>query len=124
MTATLVFHGKPPFHVYLRQQRNKEPAREMSRTFQGFRGEITIQPETSGTYAYSFTSLSDANYKRVPLDGPTITQSVHPPAAAFFVTPEGGKNVLNVCSGNTVEVDVELRVRYAYMHSQSTNQCT
>ncbi len=78
-------HGKPPFQVYYKQKRNDESEKEMSRVFQGSRGDITLQPENSGTYTYSFTHLSDANYKRIKLDGPSISQVVHPLASACFV---------------------------------------
>ena len=80
----------------------------MSRTFQGSRGEIILQPPESGTYTYKFTSLSDANYKRIDLEGPVIQQKVHPLASASFVN-HGGK-LINSCSGSTVDVDVDLRV--------------
>lgn len=84
----------------------------MSRSFQGSRGEITLQPESSGNYTYTFTSLSDANYRRVKLDGPSITQVVHPLASASFASVGGGRKSINSCSGNTVDVEVDLRVSF------------
>lgn len=86
----------------------------MHRSFQGSRGEIVLQPESSGNYTYTFVALSDANYKRVKLDGPSINQIVHPLASANFVftsaTGVGSKRSVNSCSGNVVEVEVEMRV--------------
>ncbi len=71
------------------------------------------QPENSGTYTYSFTHLSDANYKRIKLDGPSISQVVHPLASAGFVfyssTGTSNRRIINSCSGNTVDVEVDLR---------------
>ena len=82
----------------------------MSRTFQGSRGEITLQPESSGNYTYKFMSISDANYQRVKFDGPSIDQVVHPLASASFANMASGRKSINSCSGSTVDVDVDLRV--------------
>ena len=86
----------------------------MHKTFQGSRGEIILQPESSGNYTYTFVALSDANYKRVKLDGPSINQIVHPLASASFVFSSasgvGSKRTVNSCSGSTVDVEVDLRV--------------
>lgn len=106
-------HGKPPFQIYYQQKRNNEAFKEMSRIFQGSRGEIVLQPESSGNYTYTFTSLSDANYRRIKLDGPTIDQVVHPLAAANFATSGGSgtaRRSVNSCSGNKVGVEIDLRV--------------
>ncbi|KAH8120086.1 hypothetical protein DFH11DRAFT_1558255 [Phellopilus nigrolimitatus] len=113
VSAYLVLHGKPPFQVFYQQKRNSEPIKEMSRTFQGSRGEITLQPESSGDYTYTFVSLSDANYKRIKLDGPSINQVVHPLASASFVfngaSGVGSRRSINSCSGSAVDVEVDLR---------------
>jgi nucleoporin POM152 len=112
--ASLILHGTPPFVVYYRTQQDKEPARELSKTFPGSRGELSLQPERSGHYSYSFIQISDANYKKVELQGPSIDQVVHPLAAAEFASGQAGsmrnKRVLSSCSGDTVDVDVDLRV--------------
>lgn len=86
------------------------------KTFNTARGELTLQPERSGRYIYKFTSLSDSNYKKVGLNGPSIDQIVHPLASAEFVeggrsASSGRKKVINVCEGASVNADVELRVR-------------
>ncbi|KAI5121322.1 hypothetical protein M0805_003789 [Coniferiporia weirii] len=113
VSAFLVLHGKPPFQVVYQQRRNSEPVEEMSRMFQGSRGEIILQPERSGNYTYTFVHLNDANYKRVKLDGPSINQIVHPLASASFVfnsaSGVGSKRSINSCSGNVVDVEVDLR---------------
>lgn len=94
-------------------QRDNEPARELVKTFATSRGELTIQPERSGHYTFTFLQLSDANYKKVALKGPSIDQVVHPPASADFAhhASSGGrsKRKINSCSGKTVDVDVDLR---------------
>lgn len=112
VSASLVFHGTPPFHVYYRIQRDNEPPREHSKTFASSRGELTLQPESSGHYKFTFTRVSDAYYG-VDLDGPSIDQLIHPLAAAEFVGPNtSGKNkkMISSCDGNNVSVDVDLRV--------------
>jgi nucleoporin POM152 len=86
-------------------------------TINGSRGEITLQPDTSGSYTYTFTSLSDANYQNIKLGGPVIKQTVYPLASAMFVgarTPHG-KNVDKIrettvqsCAGDVVDVPVGL----------------
>lgn len=117
VSASLVLHGTPPFHVHYRTQRNKEAPRDLSKTFPSSRGESTLQPERSGHYVYNFVQLSDANYKKVELNGPSIDQVVHPLAAAEFVRAEHGarnKRMINSCSGNMVDVEVDLRVCYSY----------
>ncbi|KAI0727871.1 hypothetical protein C8Q72DRAFT_876158 [Fomitopsis betulina] len=85
---------------------NKEPPKEISKSFTSSRGELTIQPERSGHYAFTFLHLSDANYKKVNLNGPSIDQVVHPPAHAEFSHRE---RRLAAARGSTVDVDVDLR---------------
>ncbi|KAG7099638.1 hypothetical protein E1B28_001464 [Marasmius oreades] len=113
VSASLVLHGAPPFYVYYQIQKDSEPAIERSKTFPTSRGEFTLQPEHSGHYTFTFTKISDANYKKVDLNGPTIDQIVHPPASADFITrgDAGGrqKKAISSCEGNLVDVDVELR---------------
>lgn len=115
VAASLVLHGTPPFRVSYRMQREKEHPRELHETFSGSRGEMTLQPPRSGRYVYTFTHITDANYNKVELDGPTIDQVVHPLATAHFV--QAGvrgreKATVNSCSGNTVDVEVELEVSW------------
>ncbi|KAI0049256.1 hypothetical protein FA95DRAFT_1571322 [Auriscalpium vulgare] len=112
VAASLVLHGTPPFSVYYRMQRDKEPPRELVKNFMTSRGEMTLQPPQSGHYIYSFSHLSDANYNKVELKGPSIDQIVHPLASASFVhsgDPGREKLFINSCSGNTVELETELR---------------
>jgi nucleoporin POM152 len=111
VAASLVLHGTPPFHVYYRMQRDREPARELVKTFHNSRGEMTLQPSQSGHYIYSFSHLSDANYNKVELKGPPIDQIVHPLASAAFPATSGrDRIVINSCSENFVGVDVTLTV--------------
>lgn len=110
-----MLHGTPPFQVYYRVQRDNEPPRELSKTFTSSRGELTIQPEQSGHYTFSFLQISDNFYRKVDLKGPSIDQVIHPLAAADFVGGRGGsgKRLISSCAGGTVDVDVELRVSYS-----------
>jgi nucleoporin POM152 len=111
VAASLVLHGTPPFHVYYHMQRDKEPARELVKTFYNSRGEMTLQPSQSGHYIYSFSHLSDANYNKVELKGPTVDQIVHPLASAVFAGSSGRDRLtINSCSENSVDVDVNLMV--------------
>jgi len=111
VSATLVLHGIPPFQVYYRVQRDNQPPRELSKTFASSRGELTLQPERSGHYIFTFVQMSDTYYKRVQLNGPSIEQVVHPLAAADFVTSHtGNRRMMSSCEGGMVGVDVDLRV--------------
>ena len=108
----MVLHGSPPFQVSYTKRKDKEPAREFSKTFTGSRAEFTDQPEDSGHYTFTFTHLSDANYKRIELAGPSINQVVHPPASADFahnVAGTRGRKKISSCSGSAVDVDVDLK---------------
>lgn len=111
MSASLILHGTPPFQVHYRSQQDHHAPRELVKNFYGSRGEITLQPEHSGHYTYTFTALSDANYKKIKLDGPNIDQLVHPLASVDFAqNAQGGrKRRINSCSGSVVDVDVELK---------------
>lgn len=112
VSASLVLRGTPPFQVHYRVQRDKEAPRELSKTFTSSRGELTLQPERSGHYIFTFVQMSDANYKKVELKGPSIDQVIHPLAAADFASGKtgGNKRMISSCEGSTVGVDVELRV--------------
>ncbi|KAF8078923.1 hypothetical protein FPV67DRAFT_84986 [Lyophyllum atratum] len=110
VSASLVLHGTPPFYVYYRMQRDNEPPRDLRETFSTSRGELTIQPDRSGHYKFTFTQMSDTNYKKVELQGPSIDQVIHPLAAADFVTTQtGNRRRISSCDGGTVSVDVDLR---------------
>ncbi|KAF8921998.1 hypothetical protein CPB85DRAFT_1247129 [Mucidula mucida] len=111
VSASLVMHGTPPFQVHYRIQRDKLPAQDISKTFASSRGELTLQPERSGHYVFSFQHISDANYKKVDLHGPSIDQIIHSPASADFVGDRGAKNKrqLSSCEGASVDVEVELK---------------
>ncbi|KAG5722295.1 putative nucleoporin [Termitomyces sp. T112] len=110
VSASLVLRGTPPFQVFYRIQRDDESPRDQSKTFSNSRGELTLQPERSGHYTFTFTHLSDTYYKKVELKGPSIDQVIHPLAAADFVASQGGnRRRISSCDGDIVSVDVELR---------------
>jgi nucleoporin POM152 len=121
ISASLVLHGTPPFQVYYRSQADNLSPEEHVKTFASSRGEITLQPTYSGHYVYTFLQISDANYQKVELNGPSIDQVVHPLASAHFTDNSykysRTKKKINSCSGNTLDVDVLLRVRVVYLWS-------
>ncbi|KAJ7808261.1 hypothetical protein B0H14DRAFT_3112741 [Mycena olivaceomarginata] len=107
VSASLVLHGTPPFQVYYTTQRDEEPPRETAKTFPTSRGELSIQPSQAGHYTFTFAYISDSNYRRVELNGPSIDQAIHPLASAAFAGPQ--KRMLSSCAGSLVDIDVELR---------------
>ncbi|TFK30930.1 nucleoporin Pom152 [Coprinopsis marcescibilis] len=110
--SNLILRGTPPFVVYYRTQRDKEPPKELNRSFSSSRGEFPIQPERSGSYSFTFTALSDANYRRVALQGPSIDQIIRPRANADFAHSQtSGKNKreINSCAGEFIDVEVDLK---------------
>ncbi|KAH8835558.1 hypothetical protein DL96DRAFT_1666285 [Flagelloscypha sp. PMI_526] len=109
VSASLVMHGTPPFILYYRMQRDKQPPRDLSKTFPSSRGELTIQPQDDGHFVFSITQLSDANYQRVAINAPSIDQVIHPLASAEFVQSGHGRKRISSCGGNIVEVDVDLK---------------
>ncbi|KAJ3511391.1 hypothetical protein NLJ89_g4128 [Agrocybe chaxingu] len=112
VSASLILHGTPPFQIYYRIQRDKEPSREISKTYTSSRAELTLQPERSGHYVFTFVAISDANYRKIELQGPSIDQMIHPVASADFAESHGtgrGKRLVSTCSGDTVDINVELR---------------
>ncbi|KAG6837661.1 hypothetical protein H0H93_004937 [Arthromyces matolae] len=111
VSASLVLRGTPPFQVYYRMQRDNETPRDLSKTFASSRGELTLQPDRSGHYTFTFTQMSDAYYKKVKLNGPSIDKVIHPLAAADFVATQGGiRRKISTCEGDAVSVDVELKI--------------
>lgn len=99
--------------MYYTVRKDKGPAVEKVKIFSGSRGELTDQPPESGHYTFTFTQLSDANYKRVDLKGPTIDQVIHPQATADFahnVAGVRGRKKFSNCEGNTTKLDVDLKV--------------
>lgn len=120
VSATLTLHGTPPFQVQYRIQKDDEPVRDLTKTFPTSRGELTLQPERSGHYSFSFVQMSDANYRKVELHGPSIDQVIHPLAAADFASGQpGGRNkrTISSCEGDMVDIDVDLRVRaLSFLH--------
>ena len=99
--------------MYYRTQRDKEPPREVSKSFTSSRAELTFQPDRSGHYVFSFVAISDANYRKIELQGPSIDQMIHPVASAEFAESHGSgrsKKIISTCSGDTVDIDVVLRV--------------
>ncbi|KAJ7597473.1 hypothetical protein C8J56DRAFT_818039 [Mycena floridula] len=112
VSASLVLRGTPPFHVHYRIQRDNEAPVERSETFSTSRGDVTLQPDRSGHYTFSFFRISDAYYA-VDLSGPSIDQVIHPLASADFASSgrTAGRNrkLISNCEGSTINVDVDLK---------------
>jgi nucleoporin POM152 len=111
VSAYLTLKGSPPFTVHYRVQKDGGASQEHAKVIPGARGEFTEIPDKSGRYSYTFVALSDANYKRITLDGPSIEQLVHPLASAEFAhRSQSGKRQINSCSTDSVDVDINLKV--------------
>ncbi|KAG8703735.1 hypothetical protein FRC08_002662 [Ceratobasidium sp. 394] len=98
--------GTPPFRIHYTTTDHKGTSKSQE-TYLGARGELTLQPNKSGTYTYSFDAISDAFYSQVPLTGPgrTVTQVVHPLASARFREASA-----DVC-GESREIEVGLEMQ-------------
>lgn len=115
VTAFIVLHGTPPFQIYYTMRRDNEPAAELSKTITSSRYEMKLEPKSSGHYAFAFVAVSDANYRKVELSGPSIDKMIHPIASAEFSESQPSaygrsKKIVSSCSGDTVDIDVDLRV--------------
>ncbi|CAK5264964.1 unnamed protein product [Mycena citricolor] len=107
VSADLTLHGTPPFIVYYTVQRDSEPPVEQRpEQIATSRGKLSIQPAQAGRYTFTVSQVSDANYRRVPVNGPSIVQAIHPLASASLIGPN--RRTLSSCAGNMVDVDVEL----------------
>jgi nucleoporin POM152 len=108
-----VLHGTPPFVLTYTTKHDKHPVKTLTKTVNSARSEITLKPEMSGSYTYTFTHISDKNYQKIPISGtPTTTQHVHPLASASFIrTTNEGRDVVSNCEGQSVEISMDLRVR-------------
>ncbi|KAG8745025.1 hypothetical protein FRC10_008999 [Ceratobasidium sp. 414] len=104
--AIFTMDGTPPFRVHYTTTDHKGSSKSQE-TYLGARGELTLQPNKSGTYTYSFDAISDAFYHQVPLTGPgrTVTQVVHPLASARFREASA-----DVC-GESQEIEVGLELQ-------------
>ncbi|WFD29932.1 hypothetical protein MSPP1_000946 [Malassezia sp. CBS 17886] len=98
--ALSVLEGEPPFRLLYEVQRAGQPARRQARVVQAqTRDELEFWPSTEGPVTYRFLALDDANYRDVPLPGPSFTQVVHPLASASFAANDAsggaGSGALN-----------------------------
>lgn len=114
VSASIELQGTPPFQLFYHIKRDNEPMRDLSKTITTFRDELTLQPARSGKYVFAFFQISDANYKKVELHGPTIDQVIPQFVTADFVGGEivaGSKRRLHKsCESGTVAIEVELKV--------------
>lgn len=104
-----MLHGTPPFRVFHTTSHNGGAKPINSTIINGSRGEITLQPEDSGSYVYQITALSDAHYQHIPLQSEPIRQTVHPLANAWFTRKgKSAQETVQSCSGDIVDVPVGL----------------
>ncbi|WFD44392.1 hypothetical protein MPSI1_003060 [Malassezia psittaci] len=108
--ALSVLQGDPPFRLYYEVQRQGQPARRQVRIVEHrTRDQLEFWPKTEGLVTYRFLALDDANYARVPLDGPSFTQVVHPLADAAFTAPGDAKHaVAHSCGRAEAEAEIAL----------------
>ncbi|KAK5105821.1 hypothetical protein LTR62_002124 [Meristemomyces frigidus] len=119
--------GTPPFEIkyIMQKQGDRYHTTEVERIV-GLRGQIELTPKTAGDYVYEFVEVSDAVYKRQPLKGLQISQSVKPAASASFVGRTLEKKV--VCIDESVAFDVALSgegpflVEYELVHNGKRQQ--
>ena len=125
VTAAFDFIGSPPFVLeYTEQRQGATRASTCSADFNGYHGEIVLQPDHEGQYTYVshltyarlmvqiFTSLSDGKYSKLKLDKPPIKQTAHPLANVDVDTRRLGvaPRQLFACSGEEVEMDLDAKV--------------
>ncbi|PWN28104.1 hypothetical protein BDZ90DRAFT_271228 [Jaminaea rosea] len=116
VNAMAVLSGSPPFRLQYEIKRSGQPAFRQERVIERTREEFEFRPSTEGAVQYRFIGLSDANYRGLPLDGPTFEQVVHPLASASFVKPtsssasrrEDSKIIMRSCEGNRAKAEVQL----------------
>ncbi|KZP25170.1 hypothetical protein FIBSPDRAFT_950540 [Athelia psychrophila] len=91
----LTLHGSPPFQVYYHTQRDNKPAREFHKTFPNSRSELMLQPERCSHYMHTFLSMSDSNYQKVELNGPSVDQIGTGPwnLEGQIVSPKGSETL-------------------------------
>lgn len=107
--ALSVLEGEPPFKLVYEVQRAGQAAQRHVRVVQAqSRDMLEFWPSTEGEVTYRFLSLDDANYQRVPLDGPSFTQRVRPRADAAFVTGASHDAVVSSCGQASAHADVSL----------------
>ncbi|KAF9245820.1 hypothetical protein BU15DRAFT_85502 [Melanogaster broomeanus] len=111
VSASLILHGAPPFQVYYSTQRDKEKPRELFKTFTSSRGELTLQPEHSRSLLLYLLPAQRCQLSRKSSSmGPVSTRSYILWPLADFVSAGGwAKRVVNSCSGNMVDIEVDLR---------------
>ncbi|KAG6841771.1 hypothetical protein C0991_007100 [Blastosporella zonata] len=137
VSASLVLRGTPPFQVYYRMQRDNEEPRDLTKTFSTSRGELTLQPERSGHYKFTFTQISDTHYKKVELQGPIsiedaykckrpvsvpgITVSVRGVKATAKFYGSGGRRSITVLENESANLPLRLtgdapwRIKYRHV---------
>ncbi|TFK71015.1 hypothetical protein BDN72DRAFT_895988 [Pluteus cervinus] len=102
LVVSLLFNGTAPFHLTYHVQRDRDTVAEIEKSFASERATLTFEPDQKGHYVYTFQYLSDANYKMVNPQGPTITQDVDSQATASFVD-----RMISSCEFGAVPVEIK-----------------
>ncbi|TIC07017.1 hypothetical protein E3Q14_04371 [Wallemia mellicola] len=109
--ALMTLTGEAPFKLSYMVEFGDEQKRVEKKIYSS-RDELSLTPEREGKYKYTFLSLTDRNYKDIPMGdkgkGITATQVVHPLAGAQFAEKKNKRTVWS-CEGNEVDVDIEFK---------------
>ncbi|KAF9357016.1 hypothetical protein BGX34_009638 [Mortierella sp. NVP85] len=106
VTVDATFTGEGPWKVCLEVWRDEKiRARNVCYDSPKPRLNIEWKPELSGSFKYDFKTVSDKNYKEIPVKLPPIYQNIHPQPSAAFV---GERTGLKTCRGLSEQLDVEL----------------
>jgi hypothetical protein len=112
VTAELSFKGVPPFQLIYEIQRNKEMPQQVAKSFFRLKEDLVLEPTLDGHYIYTFSQVSDGNYKNIPILEQRFQQDVSVPPSAVFVSGRDGPagRMMDTCETEIVPVEVELRV--------------
>lgn len=125
MIASLHLTGAPPFAVHYTVTRLSGPGapRTMHYTRRVSHSRDEFRFDTApGDWEYRFTSVTDAFYNKLPLDGGASLvrrQSIPVVGNAKWRDAAHGKTV-HSCEGETVQVEIDLEVRRGLNLSSST----
>lgn len=98
--------GTPPFAVRYDVVTDGRVRSEVHRV-PGLRSQLELIPDTAGRHSYLFTSIDDAIYNNLPLEGKDkyLEQIVKPAASAVINT---AARAIGACLDSEVELDVSL----------------
>jgi hypothetical protein len=115
--------GSPPFilHYTVAQTAPISRSQSLHHQFLGSKGELIIDSLGPGEFQYTFDSIEDANYQKVPLRGMSRTQTIHPISNARWMSDD---LFFRSCQGeSTINVEIELTVRSKIVLVLVTHDC-